>query len=303
MENKGKNLSQLLAYISMGFAALSIPFYFLGTFSVKLLEEKEYITLITFFKEASGNEEAKSVILTIAIFLVMSIVFSATSAVLNVFKMKTAKITGAVFSCITLVIDVAVIIRVCASANEDDLFSLIWNLNPDYGGIILLINVVIASVLSILSMVTFIKNGKAVTDDNGIFKVIPTDIIGGNDDTIMMNPNSQNSVVTDNRYNAGITFLSGCCAGFNVPINQNSIVIGKDPSQCSVIIDKSYASISRKHCEIGFDYSNNTYVVTDYSANGTFTENNIRINVGSQNRFPSGTILTLAKTDNILKLN
>lgn len=128
--------------------------------------------------------------------------------------MKTAKIVGAVFSCFTLVIDAAVIIRVCASSNEDDLLSLIWTLSPDYGGIILLISVVTASVLSILSMVTFIKKSKAVTDDNGTFKIIPTDIIAGNDDTIMMNPNGQNSVVTDNRYNAGITFLSGLLCRF-----------------------------------------------------------------------------------------
>lgn len=300
MENNNKlKISQILAYISMGFAVLSLPFYFLGTFSIEAISGKEYITLISFFKAASGDDGEK-VLIVIAIFLLVSIVSSVAAAVLNIFKLKAGKITGTVLSIISLVIDIAVVIRVCTSS-EDILVSLL-EIRPDFGGIIMLISVIAAAVLAVSSMILFIKGSKMGVDDNGAFKVIHPEILGGNDDTIVMNNNSQNY---DNSIplNAGITFLSGCCAGYNAPINNGSIVIGKDPSQCSIIIDKSYTNVSRKHCEIRFDYNTHEYVVTDFSANGTFTENEVRLNRGVPSNLPSGTILTLAKTNNILKLN
>lgn len=68
-----------------------------------------------------------------------------------------------------------------------------------------------------------------------------------------------------------ITFLSGELVGAAVEISPgDSIVIGKDASQVSVVVPYKYQKVSRVHCRIAFDKDNQRMCITDYSTNGTF---------------------------------
>lgn len=101
----------------------------------------------------------------------------------------------------------------------------------------------------------------------------------------------------------GIAFSSGSCAGYEIPITAGEmVVIGKDPAQCSVIIDRSYKKVSRVHCMVEYDAAQDLYIVTDRSTNGTNVVGGMRLQPGSASLFARGAVLNLAGTDNIFRL-
>lgn len=75
-----------------------------------------------------------------------------------------------------------------------------------------------------------------------------------------------------------LTGLCGSYQGAVIPIkNGETVVIGRDPAVCSIVIKDEQAS--RKHCEVRYNAENGMYSVTDHSANGTFD--------GAGNRLPA----------------
>lgn len=100
-----------------------------------------------------------------------------------------------------------------------------------------------------------------------------------------------------------ICFVSGACKGYQIPVrNAEQVVIGKDPSLCSVVIDRRYTKISRVQCTISYDYALEQFVVTDHSTNGTFMENGKRLTPEQPIALPSNALLSLARTDTIIRL-
>lgn len=62
---------------------------------------------------------------------------------------------------------------------------------------------------------------------------------------------------------------TGSYAGAQIPVKSgDTVVIGRDPSICSIVIKGE--KVSRKHCTVAFNKDNGMYAVTDYSSNGTF---------------------------------
>lgn len=101
-----------------------------------------------------------------------------------------------------------------------------------------------------------------------------------------------------------ITFLSGCCEGYQIPITPDAeIVIGKDPGVSQIVIGLEYARVSRKHCGVRYDANQHLYLVTDYSANGTYTTGGIRLEPHTASYLEKGTVLQLADTDNRFRLD
>ena len=84
--------------------------------------------------------------------------------------------------------------------------------------------------------------------------------------------------------------------------NAEQVVIGKDPSLCSVVIDRRYTKISRVQCTISYDYALEQFVVTDHSTNGTFMENGKRLTPEQPIALPSNALLSLSRTDTIIRL-
>ena len=112
------------------------------------------------------------------------------------------------------------------------------------------------------------------------------------------------SGVQNNAVTGKITFLSGSdFDGFPISIEGNDVIlIGTDSGMCSVVINASKKNISRKHCGISFNSQQNCYIVTDYSTNGTFKFDGTRLTKGVAQNMPHQTIIKLAQSDVILRL-
>ena len=91
-------------------------------------------------------------------------------------------------------------------------------------------------------------------------------------------------------------------ANFKIKKNE-TIVLGRDPMSCNVVFSEDDEKISRKHCTIQYNYSNNTYIVQDYSKNGVFNHSGDKIENGKNNILPRGSVIYLGNRDNMFRLN
>ena len=93
---------------------------------------------------------------------------------------------------------------------------------------------------------------------------------------------------------ATMTCLTGEYTGAHFPVPaQEELLVGKDAQLCSIIVDKTHTAVSRRHMGVSYNPWKQNYVVTDYSENGTWA-NEQRLPKGMPVEIPSGTILTLA---------
>lgn len=81
------------------------------------------------------------------------------------------------------------------------------------------------------------------------------------------------------------------------------IVIGRDASQCDVVITENAENVSRKHCTVNFDYKNNVYVVTDHSSNGTHLDNGKKLVSELPTPVECGTVIIIGDEKNAFRLN
>lgn len=91
----------------------------------------------------------------------------------------------------------------------------------------------------------------------------------------------------------------GDYSGGKIPLDDNKeVLIGKDPSLCSVVIPARYKRISRKHC--GVTRKGYRFYLKDYSTNGTYLSfNQEKIATGGVlTEIKSGERFNLAKTEN-----
>lgn len=89
-----------------------------------------------------------------------------------------------------------------------------------------------------------------------------------------------------------------------------SIVLGRDSTQCNLVFDQFNAEISNVHCRItyndmsGYTGGESGYTVTDYSKNGTFVDGSKqRLQSGVPVSLPKGTKIYLATEKNMFLLN
>jgi len=74
------------------------------------------------------------------------------------------------------------------------------------------------------------------------------------------------------------------------------LIFGRSPQEANIVFDQTATDVSRKHCTIRFDGRANQYVVTDYSSNGTYLENGIRLENGQPKQVSRGTAIYLGST-------
>lgn len=99
----------------------------------------------------------------------------------------------------------------------------------------------------------------------------------------------------------GVQLLDGSMRGKKIELKQGCAYgVGKDPARAKVIIDRTYAKVSRLHCTV--EYDNNKYYITDSSTNGTYLMDGTRIPQGKRTAVERGTIVYLAKKDCRIKL-
>lgn len=63
-------------------------------------------------------------------------------------------------------------------------------------------------------------------------------------------------------------------------VGEQAYYIGKDPAWANIVLPKSFAKISRKHCIITFDISQQKFIVNDISTNGLTYSNGQKLNKG-----------------------
>lgn len=100
----------------------------------------------------------------------------------------------------------------------------------------------------------------------------------------------------------GITGISGVFKGASIPLQRGEeLVIGRDASQCSLIIEAT--PVSRKHCTISYDHLTGQYRVTDYSSNGTYINSTRRIMRNQPALVKSGEVISIGNDENSFRMN
>lgn len=103
--------------------------------------------------------------------------------------------------------------------------------------------------------------------------------------------------------NGSIVCIKGMYEGGVFPIMKyEEIVIGKDPAQCHIIITENGDYVGQKHCSIRYNDVEKTFLVANYSSNGTFTLDDKRIEMGLPTVVPSGTEIYIGTRENIFRL-
>lgn len=93
----------------------------------------------------------------------------------------------------------------------------------------------------------------------------------------------------------GIVGVSGQYEGASIDIcGGERIILGRDGEQSNLVITEQ--GISRKHCEIAYDAYNRQYQVTDYSTNGVFLGNGVRLTKGMTTNLDPGTVIQLGNS-------
>jgi len=92
--------------------------------------------------------------------------------------------------------------------------------------------------------------------------------------------------------------IKGEYAGAEAAVG-DGIVIGRDPAACQLVLNKD--KVSRRHCKIAYNPANNTYVVTDYSSNGTYISGKA-MQKNQPTEIPAGTMIQLGKDGDIFRL-
>ena len=99
-----------------------------------------------------------------------------------------------------------------------------------------------------------------------------------------------------------VTCVAGNHVGTSFPIRDNeSFIIGTDPSKCSIVIDAASHYVSRTHCTVKYSVAGDTYVVIDHSTNGTYTLGGQRIAKDTPRSMNIGDSIYLGDKNNIFR--
>ena len=99
-----------------------------------------------------------------------------------------------------------------------------------------------------------------------------------------------------------VTCVAGNHIGTAFPIRDNeSFVIGTDPSKCSIVVSGNSQYGSRTHCTVKYSVAGDTYVVIDHSTNGTYTLGGQRIPKDTPKSMNIGDSIYLGDKSNIFK--
>lgn len=97
--------------------------------------------------------------------------------------------------------------------------------------------------------------------------------------------------------------IRGMYAGASFDIAPGeTVVIGRDGSCSQIVIVENAAKVSRRHCGVFFDKSQNTYRVTDYSSNGTCLGDGTKLPKDFPQAVPRGTVIFLGDQSNSFRL-
>lgn len=274
IQKKAKT-ARVLGFVAMGLSIVSIAMLFLPIVTTEsFLGLSAGINLVDLGSIIQSIDGAVDVMFIVAV--IADLVLPIVSAVLDIFKNKPCKVISCILNGVTVVISLVFIIMIFANGEGV--------LKPGIG---LWLNTVLLLTSFVLTIIAAAFTAKKVEDISG-FEVDPNNIGGSASTTVLT---------------GRVTFTSGCCAGYSIPVvSGERLVIGKDPAQCSIVIDRSYKKVSRVHCIVEYDTMQDIYIVTDRSTNGTSVVGGHKLQPNSPSYLQAGTLLNLAGTDNTFKL-
>lgn len=110
-------------------------------------------------------------------------------------------------------------------------------------------------------------------------------------------------VVEPPKKQGSIACTAGKFKGAKFPISDGeTIFVGRDPKQCSIVIDKDCVYVGRKHCSITYDATYSKYLICVFSQNGVVLPNGNRIKDGERAVLSVGSAIELGNKDNVLEL-
>ena len=112
---------------------------------------------------------------------------------------------------------------------------------------------------------------------------------------------SENETVSFSK-SGHIVGQKGSWAGYEIEIKPGEeVIIGKDPSLASIVVDPSCRETSRKHVGISYDSDSGSYIITDYSTNGTWV-NGTKIPHNRPVSYGGGAVIECAHQNAVFKL-
>ncbi len=135
-----------------------------------------------------------------------------------------------------------------------------------------------------------------------IYEQLINTFCGVQGNTMEWAANGQHKSVEKSVKEHSIEVISGEYVGNKFPIGDNDeIRIGRDPNRANIVTSSVNKSISGLHCSIRYSAANDRYIITDFSSNGTFI-NNERLIYENSVAVNSKTIVKLADGSMIFRL-
>lgn len=98
-----------------------------------------------------------------------------------------------------------------------------------------------------------------------------------------------------------ILCFCGMLEGARIPVRDgDEILVGRDAQVSHLILEGE--GVSRRHCRIRYDGSQEAYFVTDYSMNGTFLSEGDRLPTNQEIRLSRGSVIFLGNRESRLSL-
>lgn len=157
----------------------------------------------------------------------------------------------------------------------------------------------------LLALITFVPSMQLVMLVLDIIIAYKNDIQWGSRGSIIQpRPGDDpNRIIDRTRADGRITALSGTYAGAVFSMRDNETVnLGRDPMKCQIVFDDKNIEVSHMHCSIRYSAMGNSYIVTDYSKNGTWRDDNTRLHSNMPNSLPAGTVIYLGSRKNTFRL-
>lgn len=136
-------------------------------------------------------------------------------------------------------------------------------------------------------VMTYVAYAKWLTNLNRITEKEYTDYrnISQTPPEILQAPSAEGSVlIMTGQYKDAVLPVRDC----------EEIILGRDVRNCHLVFQNEH--VSRVHCGIRFDSAAFTYIVTDYSTNGTYVKGGSRLEKGQPVPCRPGTVLVLGKS-------